>query len=331
ANFLTMGVQLSSQDRIATSTAGALAFHPEGEDRKIGLYAQGEFTWDDRLTLIPGIRVDFGDLTPSAAAVAAGAAAQSDTAVSPKLAALYKINDAWGVFGSVARTERMPTLDELFSSQPESTLPARTPSLNLEKEEAETIELGLTYQREGILAAGDSLQLKATAFHNDVTNLIAPTPRVAGGPSVPYFSNIEAAKIWGAEIEGSYDAEHWFGQLAYSQVKSRDGTTGLTLADTPAENVALTLGAKLPRYDLVLGWRASYFDAITTALATTSGSSYDTHDLFVTWKPESGALAGFEVNFGVENVFDATYRNNLVQDNAAGRTFEVSLARTLDW
>ena len=53
------------------------------------------------------------------------------------------------------------------------------------------------------------------------------------------------------------------GKLTWSKVKSRDGTTGLQLSDTPAENVALTLGAKLPDRGLVIGWRAQYFDAIT--------------------------------------------------------------------
>ena len=327
-NYLTLGVQLSDQRRSATSSLGALGFHPEGTDRKIGLYAQGELVWNDRLTLIPGVRVDFGDLRPGEAALAAGARKQTETAVSPKLAAMYRIDDNWSVFGSVARTERMPTLDELFSTEAPGTLPARLPSLTLDKERADTVELGFTYRRDGLWSDSDSLRLKATAFHNDVSNLIATTPRVAGGPAVPYFSNINAARIWGAELEASYDADRWFGQLAYSNIRSEDRATGLTLADTPAENVTLTLGAKFPDQNLTLGWRAAYFDSITTSSATTSGSSYDTHDLFATWTPDRGALAGLEVNLAIDNVFDATYRNNLSLDTASGRTIRLTMAKT---
>ncbi len=340
-SFVTVGVQMSEMERSATSRVGALAFHPEGTDRKTGVYAQGEFTWNDRLTLTPGIRVDFGDQTAGAAALAAGGSAQTDTAVSPKLAAMYKINETWAVFGSIARTERMPTLDELYSTEgaavrgPGLIAVPRSASLNLEKEEAENIELGFTFQREGLFSDGDSLQLKATAFHNDVTNMIATTVRPivpVGTPgSVPYYSNINAAKLWGAELEASYDAERWYGQLAYSNVRSKDRSTGLTLADTPAENVVLTLAAKLPDQNLTLGWRASYYDKITTASATTSGKAYDTHDLFVTWRPQDGALAGLEVNFGIDNVFDATYRNNLAQDNAVGRNAKLTLAKAYTW
>lgn len=328
-NYLTVGVQASEQERSATSSLGALGFHPEGTDRRIGAYVQGEFTYGERLTIIPGIRVDLGAQTPGAAAVAAGAVAQDDTAVSPKVAVMYEVTDSLALFGSLARTERMPTLDELYSSEAAGALPARTPSLNLLKEEADTVELGFTWQREGWLAEGDMFQMKVTAFHNDLTNMIATTPRVAGGPAVPYFSNIAAAELWGAEIEAAYDADRWFAQLAYSHVKSKNRATGLTLPDTPAENVVLTLGAKLPEQGLTLGWRASYFDKIRTSSATTIGASHDTHDLFLTWSPEEGPLAGLDVNLSVENVFDRTYRNNLSLDNAAGRTAKLSIAKRI--
>lgn len=321
-NYLTFGVQLSEQERTATSSLGDLGFHPQGTDRKLGLYLQGEFTLNQKLTIIPGLRVDFGDRTPSAAAIAAGATATEDTAVSPKIAVLYKLNDMWGLFGSVARTERMPTLDELYSFDADEP-----PSLDLEKEEARSIELGFTFQKDGILAADDSLQFKATAFHNDLTNLIA-RDSTAG---TPYYRNIRDAEIWGAELEAAYDAERWFGSLAWSHVKSKDASTGLTLADTPAENVALTLGAKFPVQNLTLGWRAAWFDDITTSSATTTGKSYDTHDLFVSWTPDQGALAGMEVNFAVENVFDKTYRNNLSLDNAPGRNAKLTISKGFTW
>lgn len=342
-NFLTFGVQISEQKRSATSSLGALAFHPEGTDKKLGVYAQGEFVWNDRLTIIPGLRVDFGDRDPSAATIAAGGAPVSDEAISPKLSALYKLNDNWGVFGTIARTERMPTLDELYSSDG-----GRQPSLNLEKEEADSIELGFTYQREGLFAADDTLQLKATAFHSDITNMIASNPATG---AVPRFLNLRSAEIWGGELEASYDAERWFASLGYSNVKSayRDmpeaAANDKTMTDTPAENVALTVGAKFPERGLVIGWTAYYYDAITTYTAATTGGGptavpagtptytphYDTHDLFVTWKPEEGALAGMDVTLTVENVFDADYKNNLSLDRAQGMNAKLTIGKNFTW
>lgn len=337
-SFLTLGVQLSEQERTATSSLGPIGFHPEGTDERLGIYAQGEFVWNDRLTIIPGLRVDFGDRTPSEATAALGGTPVEDEAVSPKLSALYKLNDTWGIFGTLARTERMPTLDELYSTDG-----GRLPSLNLEKEEADSVELGLTFQRTGLFSSEDSLQMKATAFHSDLKNLIVTNSAIG---LVPRFRNVRAAEIWGAEIEAGYDAERWFASLGYSNVRSayRDmpnpSANGLTVADTPAENVALTLGAKLPDQGLVLGWTAFYYDAITTyTVATTAAGTivptftpaYDTHDLFVTWKPETGALAGIDVTLTVENVFDADYKNNLALDRAQGMNAKLSIGKNLTW
>ena len=329
-NYLTFGLQLSEQNRSAVASNGALAFHPEGRDDRLSAYVQGEFTFSERFTIIPGVRVDLGELTPGAAALAAGGRATSERAVSPKIAALYEINDSFALFGSVAQTERMPTLDELYST--EAGRPgavARLASLNLAKEKADTLELGFTFQRENLLSEGDGFQMKVTAFHNDLTNLIATTPRPAAGAGVPYFSNIAAAEIWGAEIEANYEADRWFGQLAYAQVKSRNLATGQTLQDTPAENVVLTLGAKLPDQNLTLGWRGSYFDGIVTAAAATSAGSYGVQDVFLTWAPDQGVLAGLEVNLSVENITDRAYRNNLATENAPGRNAKLSIAKRI--
>lgn len=327
-NYLTFGTQLSHQDRFARSSVGAPAFHPGGTEDKLGVYAQGELIWNDRLTITPGLRIDRAWLSPDASAAAAGGTDQSDTAISPKIAALYKLDESWGVFGSLARTERMPTLDELYSSDGIGAA-GRMPSLNLDKEKATTVELGVTYQAQGVFSAEDSLTAKATLFHNDLTDLIAANP--SGSAGLPYFRNINAAKIWGAELEAAYDAERWFGQLAWSKVRSKDESTGVTLTDTPAENIALTLGAKFPDQGVRMGWRVQGFAAITTASATTSAGGYAVHDAFVSWQPQSEALAGLSVNLTVENVFDRDYRNNLSLDDAPGRNVKIALAKAVTW
>ena len=49
-------------------------------------------------------------------------------AFSPKVAALYKFNDNFNVFGSVAHTERLPTLDEMFQYSLQSGTRVRRPT-----------------------------------------------------------------------------------------------------------------------------------------------------------------------------------------------------------
>ncbi|WP_273522538.1 TonB-dependent receptor domain-containing protein [Rhodosalinus sediminis] len=339
-NYLTFGAQLSEQERTATSSVGAMSFHPEGTDTRAALYAQGEFIHESGLTLIPGLRLERIQQEPAETAPDGGQD-ESFTAVSPKIAALYEVNDRWSVFGSLARTERAPTLDELYSTQgstpvrgaPGTFLSARQPSLALDPETATTAELGFAYAGRDVLAQGDSLEAKVTAFHNAIDDLIGTTPRATGpDPApVPYFSNIDEARIWGAELEAAYDAERWFSRAAYSLVRSEDEATGETLTDTPADTLALTLGGRMPEHGLRYGWRGTWAADITTESDATSADGYVTHDLFLDWTPERGPLEGVTVNLAVENLTDASYRPNLQLDEAPGRSFKVALTRQFSW
>ena len=61
---------------------------------------------------------------------------------------------------------------------------------------------------------------------------------------------------------------------------------------------------------------------------STPTPGYAVHNLRTTWKPQDGALEGTEMRFGVENLFDREYRQHLSENNAPGRTFKVTLAKT---
>lgn len=327
--FLTLGLDLSRLDRTARPASGqTIGFHPEGVDRRIGLYAQGELVLGERLTLVPGLRADLVDRRPGP--LVPGASAIEDLAVSPKVAAMYDLTRDVAVFGSWARTERLPTLDELYSSQVSPT-PQR-PALDLETERSESFELGLAYDRQGLLGPDDALQVKLTAFRNDIENLIQRSP----GTVPVYFQNIGAAEFRGVEIEGSYEAPGGYLRLAYGRVRGTDADFGYTLASTPADSLSLTLARRLPGRNLEFGWTAQVVDAISTsardgmtgAVVTTDFASYDVHDVFLNWTPDDGILAGTEVRVGVENLFDTTFRNNLDQENGKGRNFRLSLTRT---
>lgn len=326
-NFLTFGIQATYQDRVADS-AGILGFHPEGTDRKIGVYAQSEFVIGDRLTIIPGARIDFAER--EAGSGVPGGDKVTDEATALTLAALYDVTDDLSVFGSIARTERLPTLDELYSFSG-----TKGPALDLDKEEATNIELGLTYSRDGLFTADDNLQLKLTAFRNRIDGLVSVT-----APSdTVFFTNLSEAEFEGAEIEAGYDMQSVFGRLALSTVRGTDRTFDYTLATTPADTLALTLGGRLPDQGLEFGWRGTFVDDITTAtrssttgaITETAFDGYTTQDVFVTWRPENGALDGFDVQLAVENLFDTEHRNNLSLDEGRGRTFKVALARTFTW
>ena len=327
--FLTFGINVSELERTANLASGVnVGFHPEGTDRKLGLYAQGEFVFGDRLTIIPGLRADFVNRTPGA--LVPGAVKTDDVAVSPKIAAMYDVTESVAIFGSWARTQRLPTLDELYSSQ--ITPAPQAPALTLQKETSESIELGLAFDRQAVFGPDDALQVKLTAFQNDISNLIQRSPG-----SVPfYFQNIGAAEFRGVELEASYEAPGGYARLGYSHVRGVDADFGYTLTSTPADTLSLTLARRLPDSGLEFGWTAHVVDKIATSsrsattgvITTTDFAAYDVHDIFLTWRPDSGFLAGADVQFGVENVFDSAYRNNLDQENGIGRNIKLTLTRT---
>lgn len=350
-NHLTVGFQVSHQDRVADRPSGAadLTAHPEGEEQKFGIFAQNEFNWDERLTLIAGARGDFHDMTPSG--TIPGAREINGQAFSPKLAALYKLNDSFNVFGSVAHTERFPTLDELFSrSVSPPTL--RGMSLGLQKESSNNYEVGFSGAAENVAGLENSVGFKLTGFYNDITDGIRINP-FSIGPTSPYYINVSRILIRGVEVEGYYESEYLFGSLAYTHTRGEypDGFVGRnaansiapgTVLDTvPQDKVVFTLGTRMPDYGLTLGATAVFaaspqyatpvapvpYNPASQAVGDGTAEAWQRVDLFATWKPDEGFMAGTEAQFSVQNVFNADYRENLLTDRSKGRTFKFTLTK----
>ncbi|KQN78328.1 TonB-dependent receptor [Devosia sp. Leaf64] len=336
-NYLTTGFAASTQDRtvVRPGTAIALPAHPQGTENKLGIFAQNEFIWAEKLTLIAGARGDFHWVNSTT-----GAANIEGSAFSPKLAAHYELTDNIGVFGSIAHTERLPTIDELYSvaaASPGRSAPKST-SLGLLKEEANTIEAGFSLSGNDLLTSGDTAALKTTAFYSDLTNLIASnTARPFGGATVPYYGNIGKARIYGVEVEASYDAELLYASLAYGITVGDNLVNNTPLTTVPQNKLALTMGIRNVEYNLDMGARLTIADQGRYIVASGPfgadgpADAYATVDLFASWKPETGPLAGTELQLGIDNLFNADYRPNLSIDRSTGRTFKISVAKQFDW
>ena len=356
-NHLTIGSQTTYQTRVAEAffNSGAqfpVTFHPQGTDLKTGIFAQNEFVWDERLSIIPGVRVDWHRLTPDGNVVdplGNPATDSDDTAISPKIAALYKFNDTVSVFGSIAHTERFPTIDEVFSTASSST--TFLPSLDLQKERSNNFEAGVALSGYDMVQAGDAGQIKVTGFYNDVKDLIALNPDLVGPPpgppappvfnDMPGFVNINNAEIYGFEIESAYDADYVFANASYSYVVGKNKDTDAYLTTVAPHELALTIGGKVPDYSIRFGWTARIVaapqdkaldrDTPPSSNSTRYSEAFDVHNIFLTWQPEDGQFAGWEAEVGIDNLFDRQYKEFLVNDDAKGRTFKVSLAKQFGW
>ncbi|KFC67661.1 TonB-dependent heme/hemoglobin receptor family protein precursor [Devosia sp. LC5] len=329
-HFLTYGLQGSYQDRTAFTTLPvpnpAITTHPEGQDTRLGVFVQNEAIYDDRLTIIAGGRADFVWQTPEQ--TSKGERNIEDVALSPKIAALYEFNDNFSVFGSVAHTQRLPTLDELYQYNA-----TKVPSLGLEKESSNNFEAGFALSGYELIQEGDQASVKVTGFYSALTNMIESSPSVAGNP---YFRNIGEATIYGMEVEGAYESERLFGRVAYTATVGEDDQTGEALTSIPAHKLVVTLGGREPEYGIEYGAKATFAASADTGVTPSAGGSaatpgYITVDLFTSWKPTTGPLEGAEVRFGIDNIFNADYRDNQTPDRSLGRTFKVTLAKQFDW
>ncbi|MDD7969833.1 TonB-dependent receptor domain-containing protein [Roseinatronobacter alkalisoli] len=326
-NYLTLGVTASEQRRTARRESGAISFHPEGTDRRYGLFLQNEFIWDDRLTAVLGLRADRVTLTPSADVV--NGEKRSHTARVASLALHYKLNDDWAVFGSVSQTERAPSIDEMFDV---ASAAGKTTSLDLRPERARTLEAGFSYGGRDLFAEGDSLDFKLTVFSNRVTDKIERPGNAVPGPT---YANIARAHIRGIEIEGGYDADTVFTKFAYSRMLGTDQTTGARLNSTPQDELVLELGARAFDQTLEYGWRGTFARRATRADGDRF-PGYGVNDLYATWRPDQGALAGLEMQLAVNNVLNKQYHNILDgmmsgNEPRRGRDIRLTVARNFTW
>lgn len=323
--FLFVGAQAYKQERrnprvnAAGVTNPGAATHPEGDMDKYGLFAQAELIWSDKLTIIPGVRVDWTKLKPGAGVT--NRTEVEDSAASPKLAVLYSFTDNFAVFGSVARTVRMPVLDEIYSR---TSAAASNFSLNLKPEESDNFEGGFTLSFDDVLADGDAVRAKVTAFRNEVSNLIT-----RGTANSAYFVNVGESRFEGVEIEAEYASRNLFARAAVSKIDGENRLTGRPLNTIPADELDMTVGWRFTDLDLSAGWRGEFAadqEDIGPGGRRTGG--YGVHNLFLTWTPQDGALQGLEVRAAVDNVLDKQFRRHLASLDAEGRTFKLTLART---
>ncbi|KZM51943.1 TonB-dependent receptor [Labrenzia sp. OB1] len=325
AAYLTTGIDGQYQERrnprdFGTYVQSGSNIHPEGETTNVGGYAQAELVWNDRVTLIPGMRIDYSSVSVDSYVNSSGDTIdlnedKSEIGYSPKLAAMIKMSDWFGVFGSVAHTERLPSLDEVFTNYTVN---------DVKKELSNNFEAGVTLSFDDLALEGDAFRLKATAFRNNVTNFYAS---YWDGTTV-VTEVIPEARYEGLELEASYWTDSVYGTVGASLIRGKNVTTGGHLNAIPADSAFLKIGYVYRPWNLDFGWKGDFFasqDLVGDDEEKTAG--YALHNLYAAWKPTEGYLADSEFRFNVDNVFDKSFRNHLSDDEGAGRSFKLSFAK----
>lgn len=311
-HFLTVGAETFRQDR---SSSVASSSHPEGFTRSVAAFAWSEVEWG-RWTLNSGLRYERQRTEPKDSVTVSNERVSSES-IEPQVSVMYRLNDSWSTFGSVAFVNRMPAVDELYDG-----FRGGAASPDLRDEKGKNLEIGLSYKSTSLWRAEDEFSMKLTLFRNHIDDMIVRTNLPAPSPS---YTNIDKAYLRGGELEASYLTGNWQFGAAASVVDGED-QNGKVL-DTLQNNRVVLTAAWQASDNWKLGMRSILADGRDKSDGK-HRAGYGVYDIYATYTPQQGALKGMQVNLGVDNVTDREYvPATFIKGPAPGRNFKLSLSR----
>lgn len=310
-----------------------------------GVYIQDEISLlDGRLTLFPALRADYYDLEPeadSALPVGFVGASQSDSHLSPKFGAVWKIGSGWSLYGNYAEGFKAPAPSQVNNSFSNlSSFYTSIPNPDLKPETSRTLEAGVRW-------TNDRFFLGFTAFTGDyddfIEQVLVSGSFTAADPAIYQYVNIGSVEISGWELSGRADLGKGFSANLAAAWAEGEGTSGGTT--TPL--------ASIEPFKIVAGltWREEG-GRFGGQLNLTHGAGKDESKVGVTCSPScfvpgqytTADLTGWVaigetavIRAGVFNLTDEKYWNwsdvrglsstSLVKDayTAPGRNYGVSL------
>ena len=349
---------------------------PVSRTTSAALYAQDEIAFaDGRFRLVPAVRVDHYRLEPEIDAIfgednpGVAVAEISETAVSPKLGAVWHFAERWSLFGGYARGFRAPPYSDVnigFTNLQFGY--TAIPNPDLKPETSDGLEAGIRF-------AGKAAYASLAAHYTRYEDFIESTRQVGFDPTRGPFGlvifqsqNVDAARIHGLEFAGGVDLgalsaawEGWSlrGAAAWSRGKGR-GPEQVEVAPGEFEEVVITrdlesidpltatLGLRYERgpWGVELAARHAGRRTLPDPLPVQSGPqpapyfespAYTVLDLYAHWEIAPGARLDAGVfNLGDRKYWDAgdvplanTGSATLDRYTAPGRNLAVSFA--VEW
>lgn len=287
---------------------------PISETTRIGLFAQDEMRLaDGRLSLVPGLRVDWYRLDPRADAIfvednpGMAVSGLDASQVSPKFGVIWRFNPAWSIYANYAHGFRAPPHDDVNLGLTNVMFGyTAIPNPDLESETSNGVELGLR-------RVGKAGYAGLSGYYTDYRDFIESRVMVGindQGLMVFQSRNVADARIYGVELKAGVEfgalRDAWTGwslrgSAAWARGDNR--TDGLPLDSIDPLRAALGLGYARDDWGLELaGSFAAGKDRVSDpAWLTTSG--YGVLDLLAHWEFAPGA----RINLGVFNLGDRKY------------------------
>ena len=202
-------VEGESQEDLLDTTRGQTVITKRlsgGSQRSVGVFVQDVMTPTTKLTLTLGARFDhwrnydphFNETTVSTGVRTERVLApRTDDAASPRIAALYRVEERLSVWASYGLGFRAPTLNELYRQFAQGAITTRAND-QLGPERLHGAEAGIK------VAPVTNLTVRSTWFDNRVKNPVANVTMLALGNNILQRQNLGRTKIAGLQTDAEY-------------------------------------------------------------------------------------------------------------------------------
>jgi len=288
---------------------------PVSTTRTGALFVQDEIVLaDGSVRLVPAVRVDHYRLEPRVDDIfrednpGVAPSTVSETAVSPKLGAVWHFAADWSLFGGYQHGFRAPAYNDVnvgFTNLQFGY--TAIPNPDLKPETSDGVELGVRF-------AGSAVHAELAAYHNRYDDFIESFRVVSQPPETPLMvfqsQNVSEATIQGVELRGGVDLgtlsqalDGWSlrGSAAWSE--GEDKTAHIPLASVDPLRASLGIGYERGDWGMQLAGRFAGRKRDLAEDGQFAPPGYGVLDLLGHWTFAPGAT----VNAGVFNLTDRAY------------------------
>ena len=316
---LTYGIEYSESDAVrlrevtnnVTGSISQLKETPDTTVERLGAYLQDEIDLG-RLNLIAGLRFDNYDLDPTSddAYINNGVGVLDpvgleESALSPKLAAIYELNPSLSIYGQYSKGFKAPAYSDLNSSFTNTVRRYKTlANPDLKPETSNNYEIGFkgSYSKFDFTISG--FYSKYDDFIEQFTNL-----GVINGYTNYKSTNASQAEVYGTELTTEYrfnpDSSGFslLASLAYSEGNNETD-------DKPLETIEPLKAIFTLRYKTIDDkWKFDLRNThvggprVADSTSTFIPSSYNKIDLIADYQ----ATNSLDLNLGIYNLMDERY------------------------
>lgn len=314
-HFIKSGIEYrysKNSDNVQTLRDGVEVTQPTDNvfmyQNKYALYLQDEYSVSEVFVLTPGIRYekvdrDYGSVS-------------SIDYFAPSLHALFKLTPNDNLRASVAKTVKLPRLDEISTSVnrtlSDNTIdnPDTTGNIDLTQETAISYELRAEHYFE------DKGIVSASGFYRDISDKIEKLTTLEAGRYIKKPSNSGEGKLWGLELELKkpipfiLEGLGVWGNATFQNSTLHNNATGFSGVIGETSDVVANIGVdhSFTPYHLTYGvgyrYDGGFNDPIDQSGIEKSQKAFGVLDLYATKKLDSI----FKLTFNAKNMANETIR-----------------------